>query len=130
VFDVRSPRTQDPPADVDFERSGLGYRWVRGPFGVRLLRPPATVPCALSTQASRVQAGAMWSGKRTVRLLRRDRGASVRQVGSPWTRSVPAGYHQPPRLLRCGDSMRLTYVVTKGSATARVSFAVARARAR
>ena len=129
TFDAQPARSVYPQADVDFARSGLGYRWVRGPFGVRLLRPPASVPCAFSTQSARVQAGATWSGKRTVRLLRRDR-SGVRQVGSPWTRSVPASYHQPTKLARCGDSMRLTYVVTKGSATARVTFRVARAAAR
>jgi hypothetical protein len=129
AFEDQPARYVFPQADVDFERSGLGYRWVRGPYGVRLLRPPARVPCAFSTQAARVQAGAMWSGKRTVRLVRRDR-SGVRQVGSPWTRSVPASYHQPTKLARCGDSMRLTYIVTKGPATARVTFRVARAAAR
>jgi hypothetical protein len=32
------------PAEVDVIKSGLGYRWVTGPAGIRLLRPPPIVP--------------------------------------------------------------------------------------
>ena len=121
-------RRQSPPADIAVARSDLGYRWVRGPAGTRLLRPPARVPCAPSQQSSLVYASARWSrGSHTVRVLRRDPGTVARRVGSPLTRSTPAGSPLFSLLRRCGDRTRLTYVVTSGRATQRVSFAVARA---
>ena len=45
-YDAQPPGPQGPPADIDPVRSGLGYRWVAGPAGTRLLRPPVRVPCA------------------------------------------------------------------------------------
>ena len=117
------------PSDDDVVRSGVGYRWVRGPLGTTLLRPPARVPCAPSLQSAYVYTSARWSGKRVVRTLRRDSSGRVRQIGSPQTRSLPAGFHAPTKLLRCGDAIRVTYVVTKGRATGRMSFSVARAPA-
>jgi hypothetical protein len=129
TFEPQPLRPIGGAADTDLVRSDPGYRTVRGPFGVRLVRPPATVPCALSLYAANVYVGATWSGKRSVQVLRRD-GGRVRTVGgAAWTRSVPYGNHHPTKLRRCGDSTRLTYVVKKGSATARVSFAVRRAAA-
>jgi hypothetical protein len=129
AFDAQPARRQGSPSDVDVVRSGFGYRWVRGPLGTKLLRPPATVPCALSGQAAGVATAARWSGRRSVQTLRRDRGGRTRTVGSPQTRSLPAGYYTSTKLLHCGDSMRVTYVVTKGRSTGRSSFTVARAPA-
>jgi hypothetical protein len=128
-FEAQPSRRLGSPADVDVVRSGFGYRRVRGPLGTTLLRPPATVPCAPSSQAAFVSTAARWSGRRTVRTLRRDRSGRVRTVGSLQTRSLPIGYDTATKLLRCGDSMRVTYVVTKGRASGRMSFSVARAPA-
>jgi hypothetical protein len=129
AFEAQPARRQGSPADVDVVRSGFGYRWVRGPLGTKLLRPPATVPCALSGQAASVATAAQWSGRRSVRTLRRDRGGKTRTVGSLQTRPLPAGFYTSTKLLRCGDAMRLTYVVTKGCSSGRMSFSVARAPA-
>ena len=122
-------RRQASPADVDLARSDTGYRWVRGPAGTQLLRPPARVPCAPSLQAAYVYTSARWSsGRHAVRVLRTDARGRVISVGSPQTRTLPPTViaHQT-RLLRCGDRTRLTYAVTTGRTTQRVSFAVARA---
>jgi hypothetical protein len=121
-------RGQSPQADIDVARSGLGYRWVRGPAGTRLLRPPARVPCAPSRQAAFLYVGGRWTaGQRTVRVLRRDPGKRTRTLGSPITRTLPSGSTAFAKLLRCGDRTRLTYVVTSRAGGGRVSFSVARA---
>jgi len=119
-------RHQGSPSDDDIVRSGVGYPWDRGPLGTTLLRPPARVPCAPSLQAAYVYTSARWSAKRTVRTLRRDAGGRVRQIGSLQTRSRPMGVNAITKLLRCGDSIRVTYIVKKGSLTGRMSFSVAR----
>jgi len=121
-------RGQSPQADIDVARSGLGYRWVRGPAGTRLLRPPARVPCAPSQQAAFIYYAAQWSaGKRTVRVLRRDPGKPAHALGSPITRSMGTGSTGFSKLLRCGSRTRVTYVVTSGRGGGRVSFDIARA---
>ncbi|MGI9098438.1 MAG: hypothetical protein ACR2H2_08100, partial [Solirubrobacteraceae bacterium] len=121
---------QGSPADIDVARSDMGYRWVPGPAGTRLLRPPARVPCAPSSQATFVYTSARWStGHHTVRVLRQDPRKAPRAVGSPQKRSNPIGLGLQSRLLRCGDRTRFTYVVTTGRTTRRVTFAVARAAA-
>jgi hypothetical protein len=121
---------QSSPADIDVARSDLGYRWVSGPGGVQLLRPPATVPCAPSQQAAFIYASARWSrGRHSVRVLRQDPGKAAHRVGSPLTRSRGAGSPIFSLLARCGARTRLTYVVTTGRSTRRVTYAIARARA-
>ena len=121
-------RNQSPQAQFDIVRSNMGYRWVRGPAGTRLLRPPTRVPCAPSQQSVFIYAAAQWSGaRRTVRVLRRDPGRAAHALGRPITRSMPAGNLSFSKLLRCGDRTRLTYVVTSARGGGRVSFAVARA---
>jgi len=121
-------RNQSPQADIDIARSGLGYRWVRGPAGTQLLRPPPRVPCAPSQQAAYVYTSARWSaGRHTVRVLRRDPGKAAHFLGSTQTRSNPAGAAGFSRLVRCGARTRLTYVVKTGRSVQRVTFAIARA---
>jgi hypothetical protein len=132
AYAPRPAQRQSSPADVDLARSGEGYRWVRGPAGTQLLRPPATVPCAPSGQPAYVYMAARWSrGRHAVRMLRQDPRHAAHAVGSVQSRSTPAGGASlTTRLLRCGDRTRLTYVVTTGRSTRRVSFAVARASLR
>ena len=121
------PRQQSPQADIDVAASDLGYRWVRGPAGTRLLRPPARVPCAPSQQAAFIYAGARWTdGRRSVRVLRRDPGKAAHALGGPITRSMGTGGPIFSKLLRCGARTRLTYVVTSRNGGGRVSYAVAR----
>lgn len=129
--DVReASRRQGTPADVDLVRSRFGYRWVRGPAGTRLLRPPARMPCALSSQPVDVYVSARWSrGRHAVRVLRSIPRRATRQVAGLQTRSFPDGLHSLTKLARCGDRMRLTYVVKTGRTTRRVSFDVVRGRA-
>ena len=120
---ARSQNTS-PLADIDVVRSGQGYRWVRGPAGTRLLRPPTHIPCAPSRQAAYVSLAARWTGaKRTVRVVRTDPGKRAHAVGSA---GLPSGLPTSTRLLRCGDRTRLTYVVTSARGGGRVSFRVAR----
>jgi hypothetical protein len=117
--------------DTDLVRSRLGYRWVRGPAGTQLLRPPARVPCALSLQPAYVYTAARWStGAHSVGVLRADPHRRVRAIRRPQTRSNPRFVDTAvTKLIRCGDRTTLTYVVKTGTATRRVSFAVARAAA-
>ncbi|MEY2513580.1 MAG: hypothetical protein QOJ89_938 [bacterium] len=130
AFEDQPLRRQGSPSDDDLVASGLGYRWVRGPLGTTLLRPPSKVPCAPSLQSAYVYTSARWSsGKRVVRTLRRDANGGTREIGSAQTRSLPTGVHTPTKLLRCGNAIRVTYIVTKGSATGRMSFSVARSPA-
>jgi len=128
-YDAQPPGPQGPPADIDPVRSGLGYRWVAGPAGTRLLRPPVRVPCAPSARPVRIYTSVQWHrGRHTVRVLRHDPHTAPRQVGIPLTRSLPTGVANQTRLLHCGDHPRLTYAVTTGRAIQRMSFAVSRAR--
>jgi hypothetical protein len=120
------PQLQIPPADVDLARSGLGYKWVSGPDGTRLLRPPATIPCAPSAVPAQFYVSAQWTrGKHTVRVSRKDPGKPAKGI-AVITRSLPDGLFAaaPPRLQACGDSTRITYTV----GTRRITFAVARLR--
>jgi hypothetical protein len=116
---------------TDLVRSGLGYRWVRGPGGVQLLRPPATVPCALSSQPAYVYTAARWTkGPHRVAVVRQDAHKPARAIRTPQTRSFPTFVDTAStRLVRCGDHTRLTYVVTTAGRSQRVSIAVARAAA-
>jgi hypothetical protein len=117
------------PADVDLVRSRFGYRWVRGRAGVRLLRPPAHIPCALSSVTAYVYASAQWRrGRRTVVVQRTDSHGTHR-IGVALTRSSPTGLANQTKLARCGDGIRLTYIVTSGRSKQRVSFSVSRLRA-
>jgi hypothetical protein len=120
-----APRTNTSPlADIDVVASGLGYRWVRGPAGTRLLRPPAHLPCAPSLQAAEVVVAARWTGaRRTVRVVRQDPGGRAHAVDSG---ALVAGRDVATRLAHCGARTRLTYVVTSAHGGGRVSFAVAR----
>ena len=121
-------RQQSPQADIDVVASDLGYHWVRGPAGTRLLRPPARVPCAPSRQAAFIYAAARWTGaKRIVRVLRQDRGKPAHALGGPITRSMAGGPVIFSKLLKCGTRTRLTYVVTSRNGGGRVTFSVARA---
>jgi|GEM_PF-1350782 len=122
-------RRQSPPGNIDVIRSGLGYRWVAGPGATQLLRPPARLPCAPSSQPAYVYTAARWSrGRHAVQVLRSDPGKPARNVGSPQTRTNQDGYYTGPlRLERCGSRTRVTYVVKTGGRSQRVSFAVARA---
>jgi hypothetical protein len=123
-------RQQTAQADIDVVASDLGYHWVRGPAGTRLLRPPARVPCAPSQQAAFIYAAARWTGaKRTVHVLRQDPGKPAHALGGPITRSMAGGTVLFSKLLTCGARTRLTYVVTSRNGGGRVSFAVARNRA-
>lgn len=128
AYESQPPRLAMPAGD-DLLRSGAGYRWVRGPAGVELLRPPARVPCALSSQAAYVFAAARWSrGSHSVGVLRRDAHKPARAIRTPQTRSSPTFVDAvATRLVRCGDHTTLTYVVRSGAGSVRVSFAVARA---
>ena len=130
AYDPQPSRLQLPAGD-DLVRSGLGYRWVRGPGGVQLLRPPASVPCAPSSQPAYVYTAARWSkGPHRVAVLRRDAHYPARPIGTPQTRSYPNIVQTlPTRLVHCGDHTRLTYVVTTAGRSQRVSFAVARTAA-
>ena len=132
AYDAQPSHHEEPPARIDVVRSGLGYRWVRGPGGTQFLRPPATVPCAISTQPAYVITAARWStGHHSVSVLRRDAHKAPRPIRTPQTRSYPKLVDAATtRLLRCGDRTRLTYVVTTAGRSQRVSFAVARAAAR
>lgn len=116
-------KNQAPLADIDVVASGLGYRWVRGPAGTRLLQPPAHIPCAPSQQVAFVYVSARWTGKRTVRVVRQDPGGRAHAVGPA---GMPAGRDVATRILRCGQRTRLTYVVSSRNGGGRVSFAVAR----
>jgi hypothetical protein len=119
-------KNQAPQADIDVVASDLGYHWVRGPAGTRLLRPPAHIPCAPSQQAVFIYAAARWSGaKRTVRVLRQDPGKAAHALGTPITRSMTSGVIFS-KLQKCGARTRLTYVVTSRNGGGRVSVAVAR----
>ncbi len=127
AYGLAPRRNTAPLADIDVAASGLGYRWVRGPAGTRLLRPPARVPCAPSQQAAFIYAAAQWTGaKRTVRVLRQDPGKRARALGRPITRSMPAGQALFSKLARCGSRTRLTYVVSTNRSGGRASFAIAR----
>jgi hypothetical protein len=129
TYDALPSRLQGSPARVDLVRSGLGYRWVRGPAGTQLLRPPATVPCAISSQSAYVFTAARWRrGSHSVAVLRRDAGKTARPIRTPQTRSSPKVVDTAStRLVRCGDETSLTYAVTTRGETQRVTFAVARA---
>jgi hypothetical protein len=129
AYAASASRSQFPPAEIDVVRSDLGYRWMTGPGGVRVLAPPARVQCAPSASPAAVYMSAQWRGGRhTVRVLRQDPGEPTRQVGSVQKRSLATGvYIAIPRLLRCGDRTRLTYEVTTGDYKQHVSFTVARA---
>jgi hypothetical protein len=119
-------KNQAPQADIDVVASDLGYHWVRGPAGTRLLRPPAHIPCAPSQQAVFIYLAARWTGaKRTVRALRQDPRKAAHALGTPITRSMTSGVVFS-KLLKCGARTRLTYVVTSRNGGGRVSFAVAR----
>jgi hypothetical protein len=129
--DSQRPRPQSPPGDIDLVRSGTGYRWVRGPAGTRLLRPPRVVPCAPSAYATYVYASARWKhGHHRVSVLRQDPRGSARPIAAALTRSQPTGVNVQTRLMRCGTRTRLTYVVKTGTSTRRVSFDVTRAARR
>jgi hypothetical protein len=119
-------RTGSAPADVDLVRSGFGYRWVRGPAGVRLLRPPAHIPCGPSSVTTYISASAQWSSGRHTVLVRRTDSHGAHRVGVPITRSLPTGVANSTRLVRCGDRMRLTYTVTTGRSKQSASFSVSR----
>jgi len=120
-----------PPADVDLVRSDLGYRWVAGPAGTRLLRPPARIPCAPSGRAAFVYASAQWShGRHVVRVQRVDPRRPPRRVGVTLTRSLATGGYSETKLTGCGQRTRLIYTVTTYRSTHRVSFTVARASLR
>ena len=130
AFEDLPLRRQGSPSDDDLVASGLGYRWVRGPLGTTLLRPPAQGAVrAVAAVGVRLHERALEQrqARRAHAAPRRERARPP--IGSPQTRSLPAGYHTPTKLLRCGDAIRVTYVVTKGSATGRMSFSVARAPA-
>ena len=120
------------PAGDDLLRSGLGYRWVHGPEGVELLRPPARVPCAISSQPAYVYSAVRWTtGRHSVAVLRRDPHRASRLVRTPQTHSDPKVLDAAPtRLVHCGDRTRLTYVVTTAGRSQRASFAVVRAGTR
>ena len=124
-------RPQGPSGAVDLVRSGRGYHWVPGPAETELLRPPARIPCALSSQPAYVFTAARWRhGRHTVRVLRRDGRKPARAIRMPQTHSRPSAVDAAAtRLVRCGDHTRLTYVVTTAGRSRRVSFAVARAAA-
>jgi hypothetical protein len=117
---------------VDLTRSDTGYRWRLTSSGVRVLAPPAHVPCAPSASAAPLYVSAAWSrGRHAVRVLRRDPAQAARPVGSLQKRSLPDGvYIAALRLARCGDRTRITYVITTGGRTERTSFSVARATRR
>jgi hypothetical protein len=119
-------REQIPPADLNLVASNLGYKWVAGPGGTRLLRPPATIPCSPSASSALVYVAAQWThGKHTVRVSRQDGHQPSKGVGVI-TRTQPTGTADFTRILSCADSTRLTYAVTTGGLTQRVSFTVAR----
>jgi hypothetical protein len=119
-------REQIPPADLNLVASGLGYKWVAGPGGTLLLRPPATIPCSPSASSALVYVAAEWShGKHTVRVSRQNGRQPSTGVGVI-TRTQPVGTYDFTRILSCADSTRLTYAVTTGGVTQRVSFKVAR----
>ncbi len=133
AYEAQPSHLQASPADEDLVRSGLGYRWVHGPGGVTLLRPPARIPCAISTQPAYIRAAARWTrGGHRVQVLRRDLHKAARRVGPLQTRSLPKVpyYGGSTRLVHCGDSTRLTYVVTTTAGRSqRISFTVTRAAA-
>src|SRR4051794_39573707 len=121
----------NPQADIDLARSGLGYRWVAGPAGTRLLRPPARIPCAPSGRAAVVYTAAQWShGRHVVRVQRVDPRRPPRRVGITLTRSGSTGGYSETQLTRCGQRTRLIYTVTTYRSTHRVSFTVTRASLR
>ena len=127
---VQGPaRPSGTSGTVDLLRSGLGYRWVRGPGGTQLLRPPARIPCALSSQPAYVYTAARWrTGAHTVGVLRRDAHGAARAIRTPQTSSSARFVDTAgTRLVHCGDRTRLIYVVKSAGGTQRVSFAVARA---
>ncbi|MDX6688546.1 MAG: hypothetical protein QOG15_3 [Solirubrobacteraceae bacterium] len=130
AYEQLPSRLEGSPARIDLVRSGLGYRWVRGPGDTQLLRPPATIPCAPSSQPAYVYTAARWSkGPHRVAVLRKDAGKPARAIRTPQTVSYPKVVDTAStRLVRCGDRTRLTYVVTTNGRARRVSFTVARAR--
>lgn len=124
---AQAPAQVSPPADIDFTKSGLGYKWVTGPAGVRLLRPPSHVPCAPSALSAILYLSAQWAhGKHTVRVIRKDPGRPSRTL-AVITRSLPDFEDAAePRLAACHSSTRLSYAVTTGGVTQTVSFSVTR----
>ena len=88
TYAAEPARRQSSLADVDLARSDMGYRWVPGPAGTELLRPPQRVPCAPSLQSTYVYTSVRWTrGSHVVRVLRRDARGRVISVGGPQTRS-------------------------------------------
>jgi hypothetical protein len=129
AYAASRPEPRFAPADVDLTRSDTGYRWRRTASGVRVLAPPAHVPCAPSSSPTPLYVSANWSrGRHMVRVSRQDPGHAARAVGGTQKRSLPPGvYISAPRLARCGDRTRITYVVTTGGHAQRISFSIARA---
>jgi hypothetical protein len=124
-------REMTAPADIDFVRSGLGYKWIAGPGGTRLLLPPPTIPCAPSAVPAYVYVSAQWTrGKHTIRVSRQDllpRRAS--RTVTTITRSLPdEEVAAEPQLAVCGQVTRFTYAVSTGRSTQTVSFTVTRRR--
>ncbi|HEX3874043.1 MAG TPA: hypothetical protein VHW26_07845 [Solirubrobacteraceae bacterium] len=129
-YTTQPVRQQFPLADVDLANSGLGYKWVTESGGVRVLRPPATLPCSPSAVPAEAYVSAQWShGKHTVRVSRKDPGKAARAVTTIKRSLPPEVIAAGPKLVACGDSTKLTYAVTTGGRTQRVSFTVARTRA-
>jgi hypothetical protein len=120
---------ETPPADIDLVESGLGYRWIDGPAGVRLLLPPKTVPCAPSAASALVYLSAQWTrGKHSITVSRHDPNKASQTVAGI-DRSLPDGTYNFTRLVACGNSSHFTYAVKTGGATQRVSFTVTRPKA-
>jgi len=123
---VQPVREQNPPAEIDVVKSGLGYRWIAGPAGTRLLLPPSTISCAPSAAPALVYFSAQWShGRHTVRVSRQDPHRASHGVGSI-TRTFPVGTYLFTRIVGCGSSTRITYAVATAGRTQRVSFNVTR----
>jgi hypothetical protein len=125
-YAAQPPTRETPPADIDLVASGLGYRWVNGPAGTRLLIAPTTIPCAPSDAAALVYFSAQWTrGKHSIVISRRDPKQASRDVAGI-DRSLPDGEYNFTRLVACGASTRFTYAVKTSGATQRVSFTVTR----
>jgi hypothetical protein len=124
---AQAPTQVSPPADIDFTKSGLGYKWVTGPAGVRLLRPPAEIPCAPSALPAILYLSAEWTnGRHTVRVIRQDPGRASQSL-VVIARSLPDfEVAAEPHLRSCLSSTRLTYAVKTGGVTQTVSFTVRR----
>ena len=114
-----------PEAFSDPLLSDAGYRWVRV-GAVDVLAPPRTVPCAPSLYPAVISVSARWTrGSHLVRASQRDPRLGRRQIFSTKASLSPTA-PDTAQITRCAITTTLTYAVSTGGRTQRVSFPVRR----